>query len=72
MKEYDIIDVSQFSKWTDEIQKLQGEGLFQDAANLVIKIYDEIDNQELKRDNEAEWVTSILDEKTLEILNEMD
>jgi hypothetical protein len=70
MKEIDIIDVSQFSKWTDEILSLQADGRFQDTANLVRKIYSDIDKQELKRENESEWVTVLLDERTLAILSE--
>jgi hypothetical protein len=69
MKEFNIIDVSQFSKWSDKIISLQNEGKFQEAADLVNEIYLAIDEQELKRDNESEWVMAILDERTIEILS---
>jgi hypothetical protein len=69
MKEFNFIDVSQFSKWTDEILSLQALGRFEETANLVKKIYSEIDNQELKRENESEWVMVLLDERTLEKLS---
>lgn len=68
MKEINIIDVNQFSKWNDEIISLQNEGKFQETAELVNEIYKKIDEQDLKRDNESEWVMAILDNRTIEIL----
>lgn len=64
MKEYKIIGVNQFGEWENQINRLQSEGDFEGAKNLYFKIVGLVDAQELKRDNETEWLENILAENT--------
>jgi hypothetical protein len=68
MKTYNIIDISQFSIWENELTNFQNQKRFNEAAELVSKIRIEIENQDLQRENESEWLDNVISEETSNII----
>lgn len=64
-----MIDLEQVNIWTNKIQNLQSKLEFEKAAKLVDEILSEIDSYSFRFENDTEWLSVILSEQTIEILN---
>lgn len=63
-----MIDIEQVNIWTNEIESLQSKLEFDKAAKLVKEILSEINEFQLRLENDTEWITVILKEETIRIL----
>ncbi len=64
-----MIEVEQIKIWTNQIQDLQSKLEFEKAAKLVNEILSEINSYSFRFENDTEWLSVILSEQTIEILN---
>lgn len=64
-----MIELEQVDIWTNQIQTLQSKLEFEKAAKLVNEILSEIDSYSFRFENDTEWLSVILKEQTIEILN---
>jgi hypothetical protein len=64
-----MIEVEQIKIWTNQIQDLQSKLEFKKAAKLVNEILSEINSYSFRFENDTEWLSVILSEQTIEILN---
>ena len=64
-----MIEVEQIKIWTNKIQDLQSKMEFEKAAKLVNEILSEINSYSFRFENDTEWLSVILSEQTIEILN---
>lgn len=64
-----MIELEQVNIWTNQIQTLQSKLEFEKAAKLVNEILSEIDSYSFRFENDTEWLSVILKEQTIEILN---
>lgn len=64
-----MIEIEQVKIWTNQIEDLQSKLEFEKAAKLVNEILEEINSYEIRLENDTEWLSVILSEQTIEILN---
>ena len=64
-----MIELEQVDIWTNQIQTLQSKLEFEKAAKLVNEILSAIDSYSFRFENDTEWLSVILNEHTIEILN---
>jgi len=64
-----MIEVEQVNIWTRQIESLQSKLEFDKAAKLVEEILAEINSYEVRLENDTEWISVILKEETMIILN---
>jgi hypothetical protein len=64
-----MIDIEQINIWTKQIESLQSKLEFDKAAKLAQEIFDEVNSYEIRLPNDTEWLTLILSEETIRILN---
>jgi hypothetical protein len=64
-----MIEVEQVNIWTKQIESLQSKLEFDKAAKLVQEILDEITSYEVRLENDTEWISVILRDETIRILN---
>ncbi len=64
-----MIDIEQINIWTKQIESLQLKLEFDKAAKLAQEIFDEVNSYEIRLPNDTEWLTLILSEETIKILN---
>jgi len=64
-----MIDIEQINIWTKQIESLQSKLEFDKAAKLAQEIFDEVNSYEIRLPNDTEWLTLILSEETIKILN---
>lgn len=63
-----MIEIEQVNIWTNQIESLQSKLEFDKAAKLVKEILSEINSFERRFENDTEWITVILKEETIRIL----
>lgn len=64
-----MIEIEQVNIWTNQIEDLQLNLEFEKAAKLVNEILEEINSYKIRLDNDTEWLSVILSEQTIQILN---
>ena len=64
-----MIEVEQIKIWTNQIQDLQSKLEFEKAAKLVNEILSEINSYSFRFENDTEWLSVILSDQTIKILN---
>jgi hypothetical protein len=64
-----MLEIEQVNIWTKKIEDLQSQGKYSETADLVNEILSEINSYQYRFENDTEWIYVILNEKTLEILN---
>jgi hypothetical protein len=64
-----MIEVEQVNIWTRQIESLQSKLEFDKAAKLVKEILAEINSYKVRLENDTEWISVILKEETMIILN---
>jgi len=64
-----MIDIEQINIWTKQIESLQSKLEFDKAAKLAQEIFDEVNSYQTRLPNDTEWLTLILSEETIRILN---
>lgn len=64
-----MIEIEQVKIWTNQIEDLQSKLEFDKAAKLVNEILEEINSYKIRLENDTEWLSVILSEQTIEILN---
>jgi len=64
-----MIEVEQVNIWTKQIESLQSKLEFDKAAKLVQEILQEINSYKVRLENDTEWISVILRDETMRILN---
>jgi hypothetical protein len=64
-----MIEVEQVNIWTKQIESLQSKLEFDKAAKLVQEILQEINSYKVRLENDTEWISVILRDETIRILN---
>lgn len=68
MKKIKILPNSFFRISTEKIINLQLSKKYEEASNLYFDVLNEFLDQDVKSDEGIEWLSSILDSKTLELI----
>jgi hypothetical protein len=64
-----MIEIEQVNIWTNQIESLQSKLEFDKAAKLVKEILAQINSYQVRLENDTEWISVILKEETMIILN---